>query len=176
MLLEWISGLPKTSAMLVEHIYDSIGNVSFKKAYRPVKESSHLPMAKLLLAFATVNVMKVPFLRVLETLTMIVNPGFWIYFRKAICIETDFWAKWEEMYQGIPQVHEDGYIGTCKKLQYRINHIPELSLVEIPLTKAETKVRATFLFDILEDMKQRQKLSETFTLHRNWYELDAHYR
>jgi len=175
MLLEWISGLPKTSAMLVEHIYDSIGNVSFKKAYRPVKESSHLPMANLLLAFATVNVMKVPFLRVLETLTMIVNPGFWIYFRKAICVEADFWEKWEEMYQGIPVVHEDGYIGTCIKLQYRINHIPELSLVSIPLTKAETKLRATFLSDILKDMKQRHELSESFTLHRNWYELDAHY-
>lgn len=176
MLLEWISGLPKTSAMLVEHIYDSIANVSFKKAYRPVKESSHLPMANLFLAFATVNVMKVPFLRVLETLTMIVNPGFWIYFGKAISVEADFWEKWEKMYEGIPIVHEEGYIGTCIKLQYRINHIPELSLVSIPLTKAETKLRATFLSDILKDMRQRHELSESFTLHRNWYELDAHYR
>jgi len=176
MLLEWISGLPKTSSMLVEHIYDSIGNVSFKKAYGPIKSCSHLPMANLLLAFATVNVMKVPFLRVLETLTMIVNPGFWMYFRKAILVEADFWEIWEKMYQGIPRVAEEGYIGTCIKLRYRINHIPELSLVSIPLTKAETKLRATFLRDILEDMNRRYKLSEEHTLHRNWYELDAHYR
>jgi len=176
MLLEWISGLPKTSSMLVEHIYDSIVNVSFKQAYRPVKESSHLPMANLLLAFATVNVMKVPFLRVLETLTMLANPGFWIYFRKALLVEADFWEAREKFFEGIPIVSEEGYIGTCIKLQYVVNHTPELSLVSIPLTKAETKLRATFLRDILKDMKQRYDLSEQHTLHRNWYELDAHYR
>jgi hypothetical protein len=175
MLLEWISGLPQTSAMLVEYIYDSISFVRFNKQYKAIKESSHVPMLRLIIALCTITVSRVPFLRVLETLMLFVNPGFWVYFYKAIMVETTFWEDQDKYHENIPVVHEEGYIGTLIKLRYLLANTPETSIVEVPLTKAETQLRATFFRDILADMNQRYKLSEIHVLHRNWYELDHHY-
>lgn len=175
MLLEWISGLPRTSAMLVEYIYDSIVNLRFKLEYKKVKDCSHIPMYRLIIALCTVTVSRVPFLRVLETLMLFVNPGFWIYFYKALMVETDFWARQEKFFEGIPVVHEEGYIGTLLKLRYVLDNTPATTLIEFPLTKEETKLRATFFRDVLADMNFRYKQSEIHVLHRNWYELDHHY-
>lgn len=175
MLLEWISGLPQTSAMLVEYLYDSMSFVKFQRAYRPIKENSHVPMTRLIIALFTVNVMRVPFLRVLETLSMLVNPGFWLYFSKALLVETKFWEEQEAYHENIPVPYEEGYMGTCIKLQYLLSSIPEASLIEIPLTKAETQLRATFYRDVIADMNRRYKLSEIHVLHQNWYELGEHY-
>jgi hypothetical protein len=174
MLLEWVSGLPQIASLLVTHISDSIGNVEMRRGREGLKKA-HMPMATLLQALATVSVMRVPLFRVLETLMIFVNPGFWVYFREAILVPIKFWEKMDAFHKGIPRLAEPGYLEDLGILKYRIDHNPMLSIVEFPLTKEETKLRATYLSDILKDMNRRHSLSESHVLHQNWYELYEHY-
>lgn len=174
MLLEWVSGLPKTSAMLAEYLYDSIMKVRFKDEYTAVKENSHVPMLNLLLALSTINVTRVPFLRVIETFSMILNPGFWVYFIKAITVHSEFWKRQDEFYENIPRGAEPGYFETIAKLRYVLDNTPATTLISFPLSKAETKLRATFYSKVIQDMNNRFNLSDIHVLHRNWYELDHH--
>jgi hypothetical protein len=172
--LEWVSDLPKTSSLLVDNIFDSINTVNMKLQRQKLKES-HLPMTTLLVAAVTVTVSKTPFLRVLETLMTFVNPGFWIYFLDAILYPIRFWENFDKLYQGMPIGPEGGYMESLAKLIYLVDNIGTLSVVEFPLTKVETKLRATFLKDILADMNRRHNLAAAHPLHIKWYELQNHY-
>jgi hypothetical protein len=174
MLLEWVSGLPLVASMLVTHLSDSIGNVEMRRGRSGLK-NSHMPMVTLLQALATVSVMRVPLFRVLETLMIFVNPGFWVYFKEAVMAPIKFWEKVEKFYENLPRRAERGYLEDLLILRYRVDNNPDLSIIEFPLTKAETKLRATYLSDVLKDMQRRHRLSEAHVLHQNWYELYAHY-
>jgi hypothetical protein len=149
--VEWVSGLPEVPNMLVEHIFDSVGIINMK-AHRASVRDSYLPLSNVLIALFTVTVSTTPILRVLETLSNLFNPGFWLYVESALSYSERAWEDISKFYEDIPLGSEAGYSETLARLQYILMHHPSSAVATIPLSKKEGRLQANFVDDIKKDI------------------------
>jgi len=172
--VEWVSSLPEVPNQLVEHIFDSIGIINMR-AHRAAVRDAYLPLANTLIGLFTLTVSTSPVLRVLETLSNLFNPGFWLYVDSALSFSERSWKDIESFYSNMPKGVEAGYMETLEKLKYTVHHHPSSAVAEIPLSKKEAQLQATFVENIKRDIWNRYEISERHVLHRNFYELQLHY-
>jgi len=171
--VQWVSGLPQT-VNLISHILDSVLNIRMKRFRQTVAES-YIPMRDLIIGSFTITVSTTPFLRVLETLMLPFNPGWWLYFVEAIDAPNKMWEETMELYKNQPMGADPHSLAEDKhRLFYYCKHFKETQIATVPLTKSEAQMRARFLRDVMQDIQKRYLRSVTHTLHVNWYELAFH--